>query len=538
MNRWAKTVMGLGIVACSAAPVVAWAAPSPDVAESRCNALATLRLPHTTITDVKIVPAKPPSLGLAGKVDGHRSFCRVVARVRSEPGSDIGVEIWLPTEGWAGVFHGNGNGGFAGVLASGYAGMADGLRRGFATAVTDAGTAPATPTEGDALIGQPRKWRDWGRLSTHVMTLTGKAITKAYYGRDARRSLYTGCSTGGQQGLIEALYYPEDYDGILVGAPVIHRTWGHGAVLWDYTSANRAAERKLGLDKLKLLNRAAIATCWKQGHALAGDPFISDPLACRFDPATLLCNGNPDGTCLTNAEVATARDFYSGPRTKDGNAQYYGWLPGSEVPGLFGWSFLQTPINQDPPFASVFKWVFGADWRWQDFDFDRDMPIVHERLGPIVNDATRGSLRAFAARGGKLIVYHGLEDTLVAPGQSIDFYRRQAGEIGEEAMEQATRLYLAPGMMHCGGGSGPDSFNASLGIPPKPPADDARHDLFNALIDWTDGKSAPNEIVATQFSSFEPSRVELQRPICPYPRKARYLGVGSTRAAANFTCAL
>ena len=536
MNSWTKILVTFGIASVAAAPGVAWAAPSTEEEASRCSTLTALRLPATTINEARLVPAKPSSLGPAGKVPGHRAFCRVVASVRSEPGSDIGVEIWLPTDGWAGVFHGNGNGGFAGILASGHAGMADGLRRGFATALTDAGTAPATPTEGDALIGQPRKWRDWGRLSTHVMTVTGKAITKAYYGRAAKRSLYTGCSTGGQQGLIEALYYPADYDGILVGAPVIHRTWGHAAVLWDYASANRAPGRKLGPEKLKLLNRAAIATCWKQGHGLAGDPFISDPLACRFDPAKLLCKGNPDGTCLTEAEVATARDFYSGPRTKDGKAQYYGWLPGSEVPGPFGWSFLQAPINQDPPFASLFKWVFGAEWRWQDFDLDRDMPIVHERLGPIVNDATRGTLRAFAARGGKLIVYHGLEDTLVAPGQSVDFFKRQAGEIGKDAMAQSARLYLAPGMMHCGGGSGPDSFNASLGIPPKPPADDARHDLFNALIEWTDGRSVPDAIVATKFDAAEPSQVEMQRPLCPYPRKARYLGVGSTRTPANFTC--
>jgi feruloyl esterase len=145
-------------------------------------------------------------------------------------------------------------------------------------------------------------------------------------------------------------------------------------------------------------------------------------------------------------------------------------------------------------------------------------------------------LREFAARGGKLIVYHGLADTLVAPGQSVDFFKRQTGLIGSRAMEASTRLYLAPGMMHCGGGTGPDSFNASLGIPPKPPADDARHDLFTALIKWTDERSVPSEIVATKFKADEPSQIEMQRPLCPYPRKARYLGAGSTLAASNFTC--
>ena len=511
--------------------------PAPDAVAARCNGLAALRLPDTSIVSAALVPAKAAETTIAGETPCYRSFCRVVARVRSAPDSDIGVEIWLPAQDWTGVFHGNGNGGFAGVLAGGYSGMVDGLRRGFATATTDAGTAPASPLEGDALIGQPRKWRDWGRLSTHVMTVTGKAITRAFYGRDARRSYYTGCSTGGQQGLIESLYYPADYDGILVGAPVINRTWGHAAVLWDYAAAHRAPGSLLSDAKLKLLNKAAIATCWRQGHGLAGDRFISDPLSCSFDPAVLQCKGAASDACLTTGEVATARAFYSGPTGRDGKASYFGWLPGSEMPDTFGWSFLQTPINGQPPFGALFKWVFGADWDWKGFDFDRDMPAVDARLDPIVNDATRGSLEAFAARGGKLIIYHGLADTLVAPGQSIAFYERQAAQLGGgRNLADSARLFLAPGMMHCGGGTGPDAFNATLGIPPRPPADDAKHDIFSALIAWTDSGEAPDHVIATKFSAEDTGEIAMQRPLCPYPRKAVYRGSGSTRSASNFTC--
>lgn len=526
--------VGLALAPMGGASSPAVGADNADA--GRCAALSRLRLSNTTITEATYVAAKGETSTAAGSESGHRAFCRAVAHVRVEAGSDIAVEMWLPVNGWTGTFHGNGNGGFAGVLASGYAGMADGLRRGYATATTDAGTAPATPLEGDALIGQPRKWRDWARLSTHVMTVTGKAITEAFYGRAPHRSLYTGCSTGGQQGLIEALHYPDDYDGILVGAPVIHRTWGHAAVLWDYAAAHRTPQSLLSEAKLGLLNRGAIAACWRQGHGLAGDPFVADPMSCKFDPAELQCKGAASGSCLTPEEVATARAFYSGPTGADGKPAYYGWLPGSEIPGSFGWSFLQTPIKGEPPFSSLFKWVFGDQWRWENFDFARDMPIVHDRLGPIVNDATRGSLRAFAERGGKLIIYHGLADTLVAPGQSVDFFKRQADDIGSATMEAATRLYLAPGMMHCGGGSGPDSFNATLPIPPKPPAQDAAHDLFDALIEWTDGRSVPGAIVATKFAAGEPTRIEMQRPLCPYPQKPRYLGAGSTRAPGNFTC--
>ena len=512
--------------------------PSPDAASARCGALAGLRLADTSIVSAALVPAKAAETSVAGETPGHRSFCRVVARVRQAPDSDIGVEIWLPVQGWTGVFHGNGNGGFAGVLAGGYSGMADGLRRGFATATTDTGTAPASPLEGEALIGRPRAWRDWARLSTHVMTTTGKAITKAFYGREARRSYYTGCSTGGQQGLIESLYYPADYDGILVGAPVINRTWGHAAVLWDHAAAHRTPGSLLSVAKLKLLNKAAIATCWRQGHGLAGDRFVSDPLSCTFDPAVLQCRGPASDACLTASEVATAKAFYSGPTNRDGKATYFGWLPGSETPDAYGWSFLQTPINGQPPFGALFKWVFGADWDWKGFDFDRDMPAVDARLDPIVNDATRGSLDAFVARGGKLIIYHGLADTLVAPGQSVAFYERQARELGEgRDLADSARLFLVPGMMHCGGGTGPDAFNATLGIPPRPPVDDARHDIFAALIAWTERGEAPDHIIATKFSSEDAGRIDMQRPLCPYPQKAMYRGSGSTRSASNFTCA-
>lgn len=505
---------------------------------SGCEALSGLRLPDTEITSATLVPKGTAAAALNLPVGADvPAFCRVVAHVRSAPGSDIGVEIWLPVDGWAGIFHGNGNGGFAGTLQAGYGGMLNGLRRGFATATTDTGTAPATMLDGDALIGHPRKWKDWGRLSTHVMTVTGKAVARAFYGRGARRSYYTGCSTGGQQGLIEALHYPADYDGILVGAPVINRTWGHAAVAWDFAAANRTPGSRLSDTKLGLLNRAAVAECRRQGAALAGDPFITDPLGCSFNPATLLCRGTEGDQCLTAAEVATARAFYAGPTTRDGMSAFFGWLPGSEGPGRFSWSFLQSASNGQPQFASLFKWVFGGSWDWRGFDLDRDMPIVDGALAADVNDATRGSLEAFRARGGKLILYHGLADTLVPPGQTVAFYDRQARALsGVSRLRETARLFLAPGVMHCGGGTGPDSFNsASVGVL-APPAASAKDDLFEALIAWRERGHAPEQVVATKFESANPRRIVLQRPLCAFPREAVYAGRGSTLAAHNFSC--
>lgn len=529
----------LAMVGCMAiaAGIASPAAAQGAAAATRCDALSSLRLADTRIESATVVDDAATALGIKG-LSGLPSFCRVVARVRSAPDSDIRVEVWLPLEGWAGVFHGNGNGGFGGTLEAGYGGMIAGLRRGFATAVTDTGTAPATMLDGDALTGHPRKWRDWGRLSTHVMTVTGKAITRAYYGHGAARSFYTGCSTGGQQGLIEALYYPHDYNGILVGAPVINRTWGHAAVVWNFAAANRLPGSLLTDAKLRLLNTAVTAACNHQGHGVPGDAFITDPLACRFDPGELACPGAASDQCLTAPEVATARAFYNGPTTRDGRAAFFGWPLGSEGPGRFGWSFLESPANGQPQFSGLFKWVFGPAWDWRGFDLDRDMPVVDARLGGDVNDATRGDLRAFAAAGGRLIVYHGLADSLVPPAQTVAFYERQARAMGGiKRLKKSARLFMAPGMMHCGGGPGPDIFNSAQGGSTPPPVKDASDDLFAALIDWHRGGRAPERVVATKFVAGKPGTIDVQRPLCAYPLVARYKGAGATADATSFVCA-
>ena len=363
-----------------------------------CEDMVNLKLPNTVIKSAQQVGAGEFIVPGRGKLSDLPAFCRVIALVQSAPDSDINVEIWLPSDQWKGGFHGNGNGGYAGTLAAGYAGMEAGLRRGYASATTDMGTAPASGLNGDPLIGHPQKWKDWGMLSTHVMTATGKAIVKAFYGEDAKHSYFSGCSTGGQQALIEALYYPEDYDGILAGAPVINRTWGHAVAIWDYSSANLQPGHKLSDAKLALLHKAALSACGEKSNGLASDPFISDPLTCKFDPAELTCKGEASDSCLTAAEVQTAKDFYSGPTNHAGHATYYGWEPGSEVPGRAGWGFTQSAPNSEPAFDGLFKWVFGRDWNWRTFDFDRDMPKVDAELGPALNGVIRGNMTVFGAR--------------------------------------------------------------------------------------------------------------------------------------------
>ncbi|MBS0297366.1 MAG: tannase/feruloyl esterase family alpha/beta hydrolase [Proteobacteria bacterium] len=517
---------GLGLVAL-ASP--SWAA--------RCEDLTRLQLPDTVIKSAVTVPAGDAAAIGKGAPADLPAFCRVVAEVKAAPDSDVLVEVWLPLEHWAGVFHGTGNGGFAGLLASGYPAMQAGLRRHYATATTDMGTAPATPLIGDPLVGHPRKWKDWGKLSTHTMTVTGKAIAKAFYSAPAKRAYFTGCSTGGQQGLIEAQYYPEDYDGILVGAPVVNRTWGHAAAVWDWLAANGSPGAKLSDAKLAFLNKAAIADCAGKGNGLASDPFIADPTACRFDPGVLTCKGAASDACLTDAEVRTVRAYYSGPQDRAGHATYFGWLPGSEAPVGLSWSFIESPPGGQPAFGGLFKWVFGKDWDWRKFDFDRDMPKVDAMLGPDLNGVTRGDMSRFRARGGKLIIFQGWADPLVSPAQTLDFYKRLSRKAGGTAKAQRfARLFFAPGMMHCGGGPGPGDFNSAAGgHPPSPTAGD---DLFFALSRWVEDGEAPRRVIATRYADGLPAKgVAMRRPLCAWPQKAWYKGSGDTNDDASFVCA-
>jgi hypothetical protein len=504
-----------------------------------CEDLRNLKLPDTEIKSAELVaPGAFVGPGNVAQPD-LPGFCRVVVSVKSAPDSDIGVEIWLPSNDWKHVFHGNGSGGFGGSLTAGYAGMAEGIRRGYASAVTDTGTAPASSLNGDPLIGHPRKWLDWGMLSTHVMTMTGKAIAKVFYGQDVSHSYYTGCSTGGQQGLIEAQYYPDDYDGILVGAPVINRTWGHALAVWNDLSANLEPGRKLSDEKLALLNREALKQCGGKSNGLSTDPFVADPMQCKFNPARLKCKGADSSSCLTKGEVRTAKDFYSGPLNHKGQVTYYGWLPGSEAPGRSGWAFLESPPNSEPAFGGLFKWVFGADWDWRKFDFDRDMPKVDAMVGPSVNGVTTGDVSRFKARGGKLLMYQGWADTLVAPVQTIHFYDGLTKKFGGVSkVQDFARLFMAPGVMHCGGGPGPSAFNSANGGARKPPADTPQQDIFAAMTHWVEDGVAPAEIVATKYVDDSPAKgIALQRPLCAYPQKAWYKGAGETGNAGNFTCA-
>jgi feruloyl esterase len=525
-------------IALSALSSLSYLSPARAV---DCEGLKSTIIPNTTIISAEAVPAG--DLTTADKVTRKNmpAFCRVVASVKDAPDSDIRVELWMPNEGWKGVFHVNGNGGYAGILAYNYGAMEAAIKRGYASAETDLGMAPATPLDGDALVGRPDRWKDWGMLGTHQAAVAGKQIAKAFYGGDAKRSYYTGCSTGGQQGIIEAEYFPEDFDGILAGAPVISRTWGHADAVTMYQAANLEPGHKLSDAKLALVTRSAVAACGVKVNGLVSDPFISDPMSCDFDPAALTCKSAATDDCLTPAEVQTVKAFYSGPVDKNGKPLFYGVLPGSES-GIFNWGFIEAPGNApgEPAFDGLFKWVFGSDWDWRKFDVERDMVKVDAALGSALNGAVTGDVGKFRDRGGKLIIFQGWADPIVPVGQTVDFYKGLMSKFGgEEKTKEFARLFMVPGMGHCGFGPGLNRFDSSAYGGLLPPALDPEHDIFIALSHWVEDGVAPAQVVATKFVDDDASKgIAMQRPLCPYPQRAWYKGAGDANSAANFVCAV
>ena len=489
------------------------------VSASTCADLTGLALPRGTITAAKLAP--PGTFVAAGTktIDNVPAFCRVEATLTPSPDSAIRVEVWMPVSGWNGKYEGTGNGGFAGGIA--YGSLADGLRHGYAVANTDMGMASIFKEDADAFIGHPERWTDWGWRATHEMTVAAKQIVSAFYGREPQHSYFVGCSTGGQQALMEAQRFPDDYDGIVAGAPAHNRTRLHMEVFSTYGTANLSPANLIPKAKLAVIADAVLKACPKAKATLA-DSFLSYPDDCHWDPEALLCKGGDEPGCLTAAQVATAKSFYDGPRNPVTNAQIYPGLPrGSED----AWDGL-TPKSSRPPYDSLFKWVFGPDWDWRTFDFNRDVATVDAQLAATLN-ATNADLGTFKAHGHKLILFHGWADWLVPPAESINYYRSvldaqtSAAESHHQGKDREAqtffRLFMVPGMAHCAGGPGLNGLDA-----------------LPSLELWAEKGVAPEEMVAERT---EKGATVMARPVCPYPQVGRYKGTGNVNSAESFSCA-
>ncbi len=561
----------MALVAAAAFGLVPGVASAVD-----CAGFVGATLPGSagTVTEASVVPAGSFSAPTGVAYDIPSPFCRVQATLRPSPDSDIKVEVWLP-EGaaWNGRFLGTGNGGYAGAIS--YGALANGVQLGFATANTDMGTAPATGLDGRPIIGRPEKWIDWGYRATHLMTVAGKEVLQSRYGRGAQYAYFSGCSTGGSQALHEAQQFPADYDGILAGAPANNRTHLHTEILWTYDVTHRAPDSLIPPDKLQLMTRAVLDACATQSGGLPSDPYLTDPRACRWDPAEIQCaaGANDTSQCLTPAQVQAARLIYDGPRNpRTGRLIYAGPERGSESGSTFDWARLQgiTVPSDIPLFSGLFYWAFGPNWDWRSFDYDRDMALLDDLLAAILN-ANDPDLDRFRERGSKLIGYHGWADALVPPQDFVSYYERVAardsgrgtqlasaagdlvstviqgpGSTAEDDVDAAQgggrrartsdyfRLFLAPGLGHCSGGPGPNQFGnvQPAAVPANP-----ENNLLLALQRWVEQGVAPRSVVATKFVNDQPAQgVAQTRPLCPYPHVARYRGQGDPNDAASFDC--
>jgi feruloyl esterase len=474
-----------------------------------CEALSSINIPYATVVSAQSIPAgtfQPPT---GAAITGLPAFCRVALTLAPSADSSIRVEVWMPAASWTGRFQGLGGGGYTGSIN--YSALGNALKAGYATANTDMGTVPATTGNGVALVGHPQKWLDFGSRSTHLMTVAGKVLVNAFYGRAPNYSYFTGCSTGGHQGLEEAQVFPDDYDGILAGAPGHNRTHLHMTFVNNYKVAHTAPASVISSQKLTMLNQAVLAACVGKDGGLPTDNFLTDPRKCSFDPASLLCTAGDAPTCLTASEVYTAKAFYDGLRNpRTGALIYPGWALGTER----GWGALQGTTS--PDFPGILNWALGANYNPLTVDWDKDTATIDATLAPTVNFMST-DLSHFSGHGGKLILYQGFADPIVVTRDTITYYDRIRDEQGLSfgQLQSFARFFIVPGMGHCSGGAGPNNFDA-----------------LTPLVNWVESSQAPEAIIGAGSIA----GVAMSRPLCAYPKQARYTGSGSTNDAANFVC--
>ncbi len=490
-----------------------------------CSELVKMALPQTTITAATLVSGgsvTPPYGPELGKLP---AFCRVEGVLRPTADSQIRFEVWLPETGWNGRFLGVGNGGFAGSI--GYGQMAGNLRRGFATAGTDTGHQ-AEAEDASWAYRHPEKVVDFGWRGLHLTTERAKAIVAARYGQAATKSYFDSCSDGGREALMEAERFPEDYDGILAGAPANNWTGllTAGLDVGKVIAGDPAAY--FSAMKLPAITRAALAACDAQDGLKDG--ILSDPMTCHFEPETLLCKSGDGLDCLTAPQVGALKKLYGGGRGRDGRVIFPGLLPGDEARTWKGWIVGDSP-RPSAYVQGYFRYMVYSDpvWNTLTADVDAAERAAKERTGAAV-DAVDPDLSRFVARGGKLMLYHGWNDPAISPLNTIGFYGQVQAKLGQERAAEAVRLYLVPGMGHCAGGPGPSAFG-QLGIATT---GDDPYAAFSALEGWVEQGKAPGQIVATQYGAA--GEVERTRPVCAYPAVARYDGSGDPTKAGSFRC--
>ena len=496
-----------------------------------CADLAGVSLPHTTIkTAERITAGSFPIPGQASPLSNLPPFCRIAGSISPSADSDIQFEVWLPDEAsWNGRYLGAGNGGFAGSIN--YGGIGSAVQRGYATASTDTGhsTTGAFTIDASWANGHPEKLIDYGHRAIHETTVVAKGLVKAFYQKKLEHSYFSSCSNGGRQALMEAQRYPEDFEGIIAGAPANNFTHFAAEFMWIAQALTAAY---IPSSKLPAIEAANLSAC----DAADGvkDGVLDDPRTCKADPGALLCKGAESDSCLTAPQVETLRKIYEGPKDARGHEIAPGFERGGEGAGWGAW-ILGGSLNKTAQFgfgSQIYaNMVYGnKDWDYKTFDLNRDMKAGDQKVGHILN-AVDANLKPYAKRGGKLILYHGWCDPALPPRNTIEYYEAVKAKLGAKQADAFVRLYMLPGVQHCGGGPGPNHY----GDFDKEP--DATSNLLLAMERWVESGVAPANLTAVRYKGNRAAAgVERSRPICAYPQVAKYKGSGSTDEAANFEC--
>lgn len=511
----------LAALVAALAPIV-WSNANAPIAHAEpqlsmpdaCSRITQSQLPGAMILSATTVAAGtfvPPGGGNAqanARFASLPSFCRVRATLTPTADSTIGTEVWLPGSGWNGRFQAVGGRALGGIIV--YPAMADALVAGYATASTDTGHVGPGGAFG---LGHPEKVTDHGYRAVHEMTVFAKTVIGSFYDRSADRSYFNGCSLGGRQALAEIQRYPADYDGVITGDIANDITGLYAARLTQHQFSRRSAQSALTPAALGALNAAAVKACDRLDGV--SDGVIENPLQCRFDPGSVACGapGAP-ADCLNAEQVETARFLYAPVTRPDtGAVVSNGLMPGSEA----GWTAILGP-EPERNSVEVYRYIVfrNAGWDWHAFDLRSALAAAPaSQLKDI--DATDPNLRAYVARGGKLLMTHGWADPQTPPLNGIDYYTRARAAVGEREADPSIRLFMVPGMGHCSGGVGTDDFDAMV-----------------PLSEWVERGRAPERVDARRLVGGEVVRT---RPLCAYPNVAHWNGTGDTNLASSFSCA-
>jgi tannase/feruloyl esterase len=488
------------------------------VAQTRCEDLTRLNLPRIAVRSATTVPAGPfhlPNARPDAAPANVPQFCRVIAVVRPE----MDFELWLP-ERWNRKYEAVGNGGLAGTFPFGA--MVDPLERGYATSSTNTGHVNANGGDATWALGHMDRVINYGQRGVHEMALASKALIQSFYGAAPLHSYFNGCSYGGKQALTEVQKYPGDFDGVIAGDPANwttrHQTGSH---MWVTQALE--GDGWLPPAKVQMLADAVNTAC----DAIDGirDGVLNDPRRCHFDPSSIQCRNGEGPNCLTAAQVDAVKKIWSGPRDSEGQLLYPGLEPGGEG-GPTGW--LQWVTGNTPgagghtglglPFMKYIVYE-NPEWDFHSFHYsapnglESDVEYVEDKVGRIF-DAIDPDLRPFRSNGGKLIQYHGWSDPDIPPANSINYYENVVRAVNGEKpgalrdTKEFYRLFLVPGMNHCGGGPGTSRF-----------------DMLTALEQWVEHGKAPEQVTGAHATN---GQVDRTRPICAYPALAQYKGSGST----------